>query len=140
MENIVQVDSVEQYKKDMARYSIETNRRRAFPDYRDGLKLVHRRTLHAMAHDLHLAKQNKLVKTAKVTGQVMGTYHPHGDSSIANAIKPLANWFETYMPLIRSESNMGSMQGDGAAAPRYTEVTLSDFARDVLFRDRKSVV
>lgn len=135
MENIIQVNSVEQYKKDMARYSIETNRRRAFPDYKDGLKLVHRRTLHAMASDLHLVKQNKFVKTAKVTGQVMGTYHPHGDTSIANAIKPLANWFETYMPLITSESNMGSMQGDGAAAQRYTEVTLSQFAKDVLFRD-----
>lgn len=135
MEIIKQKNSVEAYKADMARYSIETNRRRAFPDYRDGLKIVHRRTLHAMANDLHLAKQKKFIKTAKVTGQVMGTYHPHGDTSISDAIKPLSNWFETYMPLIYSESNMGSMQGDGAAAPRYTEVTLSDFAREVFFTD-----
>ena len=134
-EEIIERNSVEQYKIDMVRYSIETNRRRAFPDYKDGLKLVHRRILYAMAFDL--ASFKSLVKTAQVTGKVMGEYHPHGDSSIDNAIEILCNWWSTYVPLIASESSMGSMQGDGAAASRYTEVMLSDFAREAIFADMK---
>ena len=134
-EEIIERNSVEQYKMDMVRYSIETNRRRAFPDYKDGLKLVHRRILYAMAFDL--ASFKSLVKTAQVTGKVMGEYHPHGDSSIDNAIEILCNWWSTYVPLIASESSMGSMQGDGAAASRYTEVMLSDFAREAIFADMK---
>ena len=136
METIIQRDAVEQYKTDMVLYSIETNRRRAFPDFRDGFKIVHRRILFAMAFDLPCYK--KLVKTAKVTGQVMGEYHPHGDSSIDGAIAPLCNWWDTYIPLIYSPSNMGSPQGDGPAASRYTEVMLSEFAKEVIFNDLKS--
>lgn len=132
-EQIIQRNVVDQYKSDMARYSIETNRRRAFPDYKDGFKLCHRRILYVMA--CKMPCKVKLVKTAQVTGKVMGEYHPHGDTSIDNAIKPLTNWFETYIPLIYSESNMGSMQGDGAAASRYTEIMLSDFAIDAIFRE-----
>ena len=132
-EQIIQRDTVDQYKMDMARYSIETNRRRAFPDYKDGFKLCHRRILYVMAYEL--ACRSRYVKTAQVTGKVMGDYHPHGDSSIDNAIKPLANWFDTYIPLIKSESNMGSMQGDPAAASRYTEIMLSEFAMDVIFKE-----
>lgn len=133
MEEIIQKNSVEQYKSDMVRYSIETNRRRAFPDYKDGFKLCHRRILYVMAFDMPC--RSRLVKTAQVTGKVMGEYHPHGDSSIDNAIKPLCNWFDTYIPLIYSESNMGSMQGDGAAASRYTEIMLSEFAIEAIFND-----
>lgn len=133
MEHIIQKDALDSYKFDMARYSIETNRRRSFPDYRDGFKLIHRRIIHAMMNDIHADK--RLIKTAKVTGQVMGTYHPHGDTSISDAIKPLSNWFEINMPLIYSESNMGSMQGDGAAAPRYTEVMLSKFCIEAVLKD-----
>ena len=132
-EEIIQVNSVELYRSDMARYAIETNRRRAFPDWRDGMKLCIRRIIYAMAFDLPC--KHRLVKTAKVVGQVMGTYHPHGDASIADAIKPLANWFESYMPLVYSESNMGSMQGDRAAAPRYTEVMLSQFCLEAIIKD-----
>lgn len=133
MENIIQANSVQQYKDDMARYALETNRRRAFPDWKDGFKLCHRRILYAMACDLPC--KTKLTKTAKVVGQVMGTYHPHGDTSISDAIKPLCNWFETYVPLLYSESNMGSMQGDRSAAPRYTEVMLNKFSLEVIFKD-----
>lgn len=133
MENIVQNNTVKAYSTDMAIYAIETNRRRAFADYKDGLKLCQRRILYAMAFDLPC--KSKLVKTSKVTGQVMGTYHPHGDVAIADAIKPLTNWFETYIPLLYSESNMGSMQGDRAAAPRYTEVMLNKFSLDYIFKD-----
>ena len=135
MEQILQRNSVDQYKSDMIRYSIETNRRRSFPDYKDGLKIVQRRILYTMA--FNLACLRKLVKTAQVTGKVMGKLHPHGDSSIDSAIKILCNWFETYVPLLYSESNMGSMQGDSAAASRYTEVMLSEFAIDAIFREMK---
>ena len=133
MENIIQTNTVKAYSTDMAIYAIETNRRRAFADYKDGLKLCQRRILYAMAFDL--ACKSRLVKTSKVTGQVMGTYHPHGDTSIADAIKPLVNWYETYIPLCFSESNFGSMQGDRAAAPRYTEVMLNKFSLEYIFKD-----
>ena len=135
MEQILQRNSVDQYKSDMIRYSIETNRRRSFPDYKDGLKIVQRRILYTMAFNLPCLR--KLVKTAQVTGKVMGELHPHGDSSIDSAIKILCNWFETYVPLLYSESNMGSMQGDGAAASRYTEVMLSKFAKEAIFDEMK---
>lgn len=134
-ETIIERDSLDQYKSDMVRYSIETNRRRAFPDYKDGFKLCHRRILYVMAFDVQCYK--RLVKSAQVTGKVMGEYHPHGDTSIYDAIVPMANWYDTYIPLVYSESNMGSMQGDRAAAPRYTEVMLSEFAKEVIFSDMK---
>lgn len=133
MENIIQRNTTQAYQSDMAIYAIETNRRRAFADYKDGMKLCQRRIIYAMAFDLPC--KSRLVKTAKVTGQVMGTYHPHGDTSISDAIKPLCNWFETYIPLLWSESNMGSMQGDRAAAPRYTEVMLNRFTLDYVLKD-----
>ena len=134
-EQIILKNASDAYVSDMVRYSIETNRRRAFPDYRDGLKLVQRRTLYAMAFLLPCSR--KLVKTAQVVGRVMGELHPHGDSSIAEVIKNLTNWFDEYIPLIYSESNMGSMQGDRAAAPRYTEVMLSDFSKEAIFSEMK---
>lgn len=134
-ETIIERDSLEQYKSDMVRYSIETNRRRAFPDYKDGFKLCHRRILYVMAFKVPCYK--RLVKSAQVTGKVMGEYHPHGDTSIYDAIVPMANWYDTYVPLVYSESNMGSMQGDRAAAQRYTEVMLSEFAKEAIFGDMK---
>lgn len=134
-ETIIERDALDQYKSDMVRYSIETNRRRAFPDYKDGFKLCHRRILYVMAFDVPCYR--RLVKSAQVTGKVMGEYHPHGDTSIYDAIVPMANWYDTYVPLVYSESNMGSMQGDRAAAPRYTEVMLSEFAKEAIFNDMK---
>jgi DNA gyrase subunit A len=133
MEEILQKDALDQYKYDMVRYSMETNRRRAFPDYKDGFKLCHRRILYVMGFEL--ACKTKLVKSAQVTGKVIGEYHPHGDASVYTAIVPLANWYSTYLPLVYSESNMGSMQGDSAAAQRYTEVMLSEFAKEAIFKE-----
>ena len=134
-EEIISRNVSDAYVADMVRYSIETNRRRAFPDFKDGLKLVQRRILYAMAFSLPCT--SRLVKTAQVTGRVMGELHPHGDSSIDEAIKNLTNWFDEYIPLIYSESNMGSMQGQGAAASRYTEVMLSEFSKDIIFKEMK---
>ena len=135
-EVIIDKNVAEQYKHDYIVYAKEVNRRRSMADARDGLKLVHRRILHAMNKDLPCG--SKAVKTAKVVGEVMGNYHPHGDSSIADAIKCMTNWWETKMPYIDTVSNMGSMQGDGAAAPRYTEVKLSQFSNECMLEEINS--
>lgn len=136
-ETILQKESVSLYREDMFRYGIETNRRRSVVDVRDGLKLVQRRILDVMFNDEPCA--TKYVKTAAVVGTTMKKSHPHGDSSIKDAIKPMVNWWESNMPLITTKSNFGSMQGDGAAAPRYTEIKLSDFCLDCVIGDlRKS--
>ena len=136
-ETIIQKESVALYKEDMFRYGIETNRRRSVADARDGLKLVQRRILDVMYINEPCA--TKFVKTAAVVGTVMKKSHPHGDSSIKDAIKPMVNWWEIGMPLVDTMSNFGSMQGAGAAAPRYTEIKLSDFCLDCVIGDlRKS--
>lgn len=136
-ETIIQKDSLQLYKEDMFRYGIETNRRRSIVDARDGLKLVQRRILDVMYMNEPCA--TKFVKTAAVVGTTMKKSHPHGDSSIKDAIKPMVNWWEISIPLIETKSNFGSMQGDGAAAPRYTEIKLSDFCLDCVIGDlRKS--
>lgn len=132
-ETILEKNAVEQYKYDMTVYSIETNRKRSNPDARDGLKCVQRRILDVIGNDL--PGNRTFSKTANVTGRVIGKSHPHGDSSVGDAIKPMTNWFESKVPLLYSESNMGSMQGDDAAAPRYTEVMLSNFAEEAVFKD-----
>ena len=136
-ETIIYKDSVGQYKEDMFRYGIETNRRRSVVDVRDGLKLVQRRILDVMYMNEPCA--TKYVKTAAIVGTTMKKSHPHGDSSIKDAIKPMVNWWEISMPLIDTKSNFGSMQGAGAAAPRYTEIKLSDFCLECVIGDlRKS--
>ena len=132
-EKIIQKSSLDSYKEDMFRYGIETNRRRSVPEVRDGLKLVHRRILDVMYMDEPCA--TKFVKTAAVVGDAMKKSHPHGDASIKDAIKPMVNWWEIAMPLIDTKSNFGSMQGDGAAAPRYTEIKLSNFCMDCVIAD-----
>lgn len=136
-EKILSKDSLVLYKEDMFRYGIETNRRRSIVDVRDGLKLVHRRILDVMYMNEPCA--TKFVKTAAVVGTTMKKSHPHGDASIKDAIKPMVNWWEIGIPLIDTKSNFGSMQGDGAAAPRYTEIKLSDFCLECVIADlRKS--
>ncbi len=129
MEQIKEANVLEQYSSSMGVYGIEVTLRRMVPDWRDGLKLVQRRILLSM---LSKGCDKKFAKTSKIVGDTMGNYHPHGDSSIADAIKCMTNWFECYVPLIDNHSNFGSMQGDGAAAPRYTEIKLSDYTMDCL--------
>lgn len=136
-EQIIQKDALTLYKEDMFRYGIETNRRRSVADARDGLKLVQRRILDVMYTDEPCA--TKFVKTAAVVGTVMKKSHPHGDASIKDAIKPMVNPWEISIPLIDTMSNFGSVQGKGAAAPRYTEIKLSNFSLDCVIADmRKS--
>lgn len=134
-ETIIEKDTLEQYKYDMTVYSIETNRKRAIPDAKDGLKVVQRRALDVIGNDLD--GDRRMYKTSKIVGATIGKSHPHGDTSVADALKPMCNWFEIKVPLLYSESNMGSMQGDGAAAMRYTEMMLSNFAQEAIFKDLK---
>lgn len=132
-ENILQKNCLEQYKFDMVRYGIEVNLKRTAPDMRDGLKLVHRRILYAMGFELPC--KSRQVKSAQVTGKVIGEYHPHGDTSVYEAAVNMCNWWSTYIPLLSSETSMGSIQGGRAAAQRYTEMMLSEFAKDVIFKE-----
>lgn len=133
MERIIEVDTSAQHQKNMAMYAIEVNRKRISPDVRDGLKTVQRRIIDLMFNDLPCATRK--VKTAKVVGGVIGKSHPHGDSSVGDAIKPMTNWWEKKCPLIFSDTNTGSMQGDRMAAPRYTEVMLSKFCVDTVIAE-----
>ena len=126
-ENIIQSNVYDQYKKDMISYAIEANRRRAVPDYKDGLKIVHRRTLATMAFQETKSIKN-LVKSAKIVGSTMGNLHPHSDTSIYDTMPAMINKYETQIPLLEGHGNFGSPQGDGAAAMRYTEVSLSKFS------------
>lgn len=128
-ETIIQSNIVDQYKKDMIAYAIEANRRRSVPDYKDGLKIVHRRIISTMAFEETKTKVD-LVKSAKVVGTTMGKFHPHSNAAIYDAMKPMSNIFECQIPLIDSQGNFGSPQGDGAAAMRYTEIKLSKFTLD----------
>lgn len=132
-EVIEQKNCLEQYKFDMVRYGIEVNLKRTAPDIRDGLKLVHRRILYAMGCELPC--RTRQVKSAQVTGKVIGEYHPHGDTSVYEAAVNMCNWWSTYIPLLASETSMGSIQGGRAAAQRYTEMMVSEFAKDVIFKE-----
>lgn len=121
------VNALDQCVKDMTLYGVYVARHRAVPDFRDGLKEVQRKIIYAMMHDFN---PNKTSKSSAITGTVMYKYHPHGDAAIYGSMKPMANWFEIYEPLIEAQGNFGNFQGDGPAAARYTEVKLSKFAYD----------
>ena len=129
-DRIVQVDTRDTYMKDMARYSLYILYNRYVPDIRDGLKPVQRRILTAMLFKTHCTSFAAKRKSAKTVGDTMGIYHPHGDSSIYGAMKPMTNWFECKMPLINYFGNSGSIQGADQAAMRYTESYLSEFCKD----------
>ena len=112
-------------------YALSTIMHRALPDVRDGLKPVHRRLLHVMRL-LRLDPDAAFKKSAKIVGDVMGGYHPHGDQSIYDALVRLAQDFAARYPLIDGQGNFGNIDGDGAAAYRYTEARLTEVARLLL--------
>ncbi|HHY57070.1 MAG TPA: DNA gyrase subunit A, partial [Chloroflexi bacterium] len=101
---------------------------RALPDVRDGLKPVHRRILYAMWHDLSLTHDKPHKKSARIVGEVLGKYHPHGDSAVYDAMVRMAQPFSLRYPLIDGQGNFGSIDGDNAAAMRYTEARLARLA------------
>jgi len=112
-------------------YALSTIMHRALPDARDGLKPVHRRILFAM-RELRLASTGGFRKSAKISGDVMGNYHPHGDAAIYDAMARLAQDFAVRYPLVDGQGNFGNIDGDNPAAPRYTEARMSVFAEALL--------
>ena len=104
-------------------YSMSVIVQRALPDVRDGLKPVHRRILYGM-NDLGLGAGRPFKKSARIVGEVMGKYHPHGDTAIYDALVRMAQSFAMRYPLVNGQGNFGSIDGDGAAAMRYTEARL----------------
>ena len=112
-------------------YAISTITHRALPDVRDGLKPVHRRLLYAM-YQLRLGNNSGFKKSARVVGDVIGKFHPHGDQSVYEALVRLAQTFSTRYPLIDGQGNFGNIDGDNAAAMRYTETRLTAFAELML--------
>ena len=120
-------------------YSLSVNVGRAIPDVRDGLKPVNRRILYAM-RQMGITKSHATVKCAKVVGEVMGNYHPHGDSAIYDALVRLAQPFSMRMPLIEGQGNFGTMDGDPAAASRYTECRMERISDEMLADIEKETV
>src|SRR3954451_5899541 len=112
-------------------YALSTIMHRALPDVRDGLKPVHRRLLHVM-RQLRLDPNTAFKKSAKIVGDVMGSFHPHGDQSIYDALVRLAQDFSSRYPLVDGQGNFGNIDGDGAAAYRYTEAKMTDVATRLL--------
>ncbi|MEP3300345.1 MAG: DNA gyrase subunit A, partial [Roseibium sp.] len=112
-------------------YALSTIMHRALPDVRDGLKPVHRRLLYAMRL-LKLDPGSGFKKCARVVGDVIGKYHPHGDQAVYDALVRLAQDFAQRYPLIEGQGNFGNVDGDGAAAMRYTEARMTDTAKRLL--------
>ncbi len=113
-------------------YALSVITQRALPDVRDGLKPVQRRILYAMHRNLHLGGGAKARKSAAVVGEVLGKYHPHGDQAAYEAMVRMAQPFALRYPLVHGEGNFGSLDGDGAAAMRYTEARLASIAAEML--------
>ena len=130
--NVEPVHLVEEMKKSFIAYAMAVNVSRAIPDARDGLKPVHRRILYAMGSDLGLYSDKPHRKCARIVGEVLGKYHPHGDTAVYDALVRLAQDFSIRYPLVDGHGNFGSVDGDGAAAMRYTEARLAPIASEML--------
>ncbi len=136
---LINVEVNNEVKKSFIAYAMAVNVSRAIPDVRDGLKPVHRRILYAM-HDMGLTHDKAFKKCAKIVGEVLGKYHPHGDSSVYDALVRLAQDFSINCPLVDGHGNFGSVDGDSAAAYRYTEARLSKLANEMLRDIEKDTV
>ena len=126
------VSIAEEARSRFLRYMVSVVKGRALPDVRDGLKPVHRRILYSMYHDAHLTFDRKATKCAKIVGEVMGNYHPHGDNALYEALVRMAQSWVLRLPLIHGEGNFGSVDGDPPAAYRYTEAKLAKAAESLL--------
>jgi topoisomerase-4 subunit A len=130
-ERIIDEPLTEALSRRYLAYALSTITNRALPDVRDGLKPVHRRVLYAMS-EMRLSPENAARKCAKVVGEVMGQYHPHGDQAIYDALVRLAQDFAQRYPLVNGQGNFGNIDGDNAAAMRYTECKLTPAAQLLL--------
>ncbi|MBO7556335.1 MAG: DNA topoisomerase IV subunit A, partial [Alphaproteobacteria bacterium] len=126
-QKIKDVQLSEELSKRYLSYAMSTIVSRSLPDVRDGLKPVHRRLMYAM-RQLHLDPKSGFKKCARVVGDVIGKYHPHGDSAVYGAMARLAQDFSVRYPLVDGQGNFGNIDGDGPAAMRYTEARLTEFA------------
>ncbi|MDD7210323.1 MAG: DNA topoisomerase 4 subunit A [Lachnospiraceae bacterium] len=133
-EQIIKTEFSEVMQKSYIDYAMSVICQRALPDVRDGLKPVQRRVLYAM-EELGLTPEKPHRKSARIVGDTMGKYHPHGDSSIYEALVVMEQDFKKGMPLVDGHGNFGSIEGDGAAAMRYTEAKLQKFTQDVYLGD-----
>ena len=137
--NLVNVNLTKEMKNSFIDYAMSVIVSRALPDVRDGLKPVHRRILYGM-NELGVTPDKPHKKSARITGDVMGKYHPHGDSSIYEAMVRMAQWWSYRYMLVDGHGNFGSMDGDGAAAQRYTEARMSKIALEMLRDINKNTV
>ncbi len=138
-EKIITTEYSEEMQKSYMNYSMSVITARAIPDARDGLKPVQRRVLYDMG-ELHLGYDKPHRKSARIVGDTMGKYHPHGDSSIYETLVVLSQGFKKGMPLVDGHGNFGSIEGDGAAAMRYTEARLRKFTEEVYLKDLDKTV
>ena len=137
--NLIDVNLTSEMKTSFIDYAMSVIVARALPDVRDGLKPVHRRILYGM-NELGVSPDKPHKKSARITGDVMGKYHPHGDSSIYEAMVRMAQWWSYRYMLVDGHGNFGSMDGDGAAAQRYTEARMSRIALEMLRDINKNTV
>lgn len=137
--NLIDVNLTSEMKTSFIDYAMSVIVARALPDVRDGLKPVHRRILYGM-NELGITPDKPHKKSARITGDVMGKYHPHGDSAIYEAMVRMAQWWSYRHMLVDGHGNFGSMDGDGAAAQRYTEARMSKIALEMLRDINKNTV
>ncbi|MCT7909802.1 DNA gyrase subunit A [Arcobacter lacus] len=130
-QDIINVNIEDSVKASYLDYSMSVIIGRALPDAKDGLKPVHRRILYAM-HDLSITSKSAYKKSARIVGDVIGKYHPHGDTSVYDALVRMAQNFSLRAPLVDGQGNFGSIDGDNAAAMRYTEARMTRIAEEVL--------
>ena len=138
-EKILNTEYSEEMQRSYVNYSMSVITARAIPDARDGLKPVQRRVLYDMS-ELKLNHDKPHRKSARIVGDTMGKYHPHGDSSIYDTLVVMSQVFKKGMPLVNGHGNFGSIEGDGAAAMRYTEARLEKFAEEVYLKDLDKTV
>lgn len=139
VDKLIDVDISEEMRTSFLDYSMSVIVARALPDARDGLKPVHRRILHSM-NDLGIVASKPYKKSARIVGDVIGKYHPHGDTAVYDAMVRMAQDFSYRYPLVQGHGNFGSMDGDGAAAMRYTEARMSRIAMEMLKDINKDTV
>ncbi|WP_026867086.1 DNA gyrase subunit A [Jeotgalicoccus marinus] len=138
-EKFQQINITKTMRSSFLSYAMSVIVSRALPDVRDGMKPVHRRILYGM-HDNGMTSDKPFKKSARIVGDVMGKYHPHGDSSIYDAMVRMAQVFSYRYPLVHGQGNFGSMDGDGAAAMRYTEAKMSKISMELMRDINKDTV
>jgi len=138
-DKIIPISIEDEMQSSYIDYSMSVIVARALPDVRDGMKPVHRRVLYGMS-ELGMLHNRPFKKSARIVGEVLGKYHPHGDSAVYDTIVRMVQDFSLRYPLVNGQGNFGSVDGDGAAAMRYTEVRMQQIAEELLTDLNKETV